>query len=44
MKKKQGKEILEELLNRFPKKKLPDNIGWCELYYSEIEERFKKKN
>jgi len=44
MKKKTGKEILEELLNRFPKKKLPDNIDWDGLCYSEIEERFKKRN
>ncbi|ODS38899.1 MAG: hypothetical protein A7316_06760 [Candidatus Altiarchaeales archaeon WOR_SM1_86-2] len=34
--KKSGEEILEELLNRCPRKKLPDNIDWDELYGSQF--------
>jgi len=43
-KKKQGKDALEEFITLCPKRKPPENIDWCELYYSEIEERFKKRN
>ena len=33
---KSGKEILEELLNRFPKRKMPDRIDWDEIYDSQF--------
>ena len=32
--KKSGKQILEELLNRCPRKKLPDKIDWDKVYDS----------
>lgn len=37
LEKKSGEKVLEEFINQFKKKKLPEKIDWDELYYSQFE-------
>ena len=37
LEKKSGEQILDEFINQFKKRKLPEKIDWDELYYSQFE-------
>lgn len=38
VRKENGKEVLERMLSRFPKKKAPVHVDWDEIYYSQFED------